>query len=252
MHEILVNGRRTVAFALVRTGRTRRTISCNGLEFEAPEFHVLFEDCVFEFSVVMDLPDEPALENVRAITTRAKDSPSGVTDRYAEITLEWPDSERLPKGPFVLSMSGGQYRIRHTAPEDLLTRQVREEAARQQTSIEVGQFSEHGLLLALMKCDRLDTQIRTVPDHKTVLKRMCVDNESTYKIAQQNPAWTRATVQKRKNAIERHVLNGKLKLHQIHVDESIFADVQRQLDAGRGSRIDRKHMAFGDREFKDT
>ena len=96
------------------------------------------------------------------------------------------------------------------------------------------ELNELTLFNALNVVHELDVQKprgkrRVPPDHKTVLIEYIKNGRSAYDIEKLGKRWTRSTIQKRKEAIEKHVFHGKIKLENAKADPTIFANVERQL-----------------------
>jgi len=92
-------------------------------------------------------------------------------------------------------------------------------------------LKEMALLKLANECLALDKSIRKPPSHYAVLKAALIDHMNTYEMERKNK-WPRKTAELRLKNIETNLLNGT-KFSHLHVDTSVFMNVDAQIEAAR-------------------
>lgn len=98
-------------------------------------------------------------------------------------------------------------------------------------------IKEAALFKLANDCLALDESIRTPPSHYAVLSAALVDHMNTYDM-ERKKKWPRKTAELRLKNIETNLLNGA-KISQLHVDSSVFKNVETQIEAAykRGRKV---------------
>lgn len=92
-------------------------------------------------------------------------------------------------------------------------------------------LKEAALFKLAHDCLDLDESTRKPPSHYAVLKAALIDGMNTYDM-ERIKKWPRKTAELRLKNIESMLLHGA-KISQLHVDTSIFNNVDAQIEAGR-------------------
>ena len=98
-------------------------------------------------------------------------------------------------------------------------------------SVKKMELKEMALFKLANECLALDKSIRTPPPHSAVLRAALIDRMNPYDMERKNK-WPRKTAELRLKNIETNLLNGA-KISHLHVDTSVFKNVDAQIDAAR-------------------